>query len=124
MPLLERKPGALRNGAPFKAWCLPKPIERVKAKLLKKLGGDRAYLSILQAMQHHGSEAVEVACDLALSDKTVSAPVILNMLSRLAPTATPQSIQTPVALKLAQEPHANCDHYNRLLVNGGENVSS
>ena len=29
VPVLARKPGALRNGAPFKDWLLPSAIERV-----------------------------------------------------------------------------------------------
>src|SRR5688500_2908660 len=29
VPLLERKPGALRNGAPFKDWELPKPLQTI-----------------------------------------------------------------------------------------------
>jgi transposase len=35
LPVLERKPGALRNGAPFVNWALPEPIQRVRARLLK-----------------------------------------------------------------------------------------
>jgi hypothetical protein len=33
VPVLVRKPGALRNGAPFKDWVLPGAIERVRRKL-------------------------------------------------------------------------------------------
>src|SRR6185369_10003147 len=33
VPVLARKPGALRNGAPFKDWVLPAAIERVRRKL-------------------------------------------------------------------------------------------
>ncbi len=33
VPVLARKPGALRNGAPFKDWVLPASIERVRKKL-------------------------------------------------------------------------------------------
>jgi len=33
VPVLARKPGALRNGAPFKDWVLPASIERVRRKL-------------------------------------------------------------------------------------------
>ncbi|BAR55556.1 hypothetical protein BDS110ZK25_73330 [Bradyrhizobium diazoefficiens] len=33
MPVLARKPGALRNGAPFKDWVLPAAIERIRRKL-------------------------------------------------------------------------------------------
>jgi transposase len=33
VPVLARKPGALRNGAPFKAWLLPASLERVRRML-------------------------------------------------------------------------------------------
>jgi hypothetical protein len=33
LPVLARKPGALRNGAPFKDWALPAAIERVRRQL-------------------------------------------------------------------------------------------
>lgn len=33
VPVLARKPGALRNGAPFKDWVLPAGIARVRRKL-------------------------------------------------------------------------------------------
>jgi len=41
VPVLARKPGALRNGAPFKDWVLPGALERVRRKLAKAPGGDR-----------------------------------------------------------------------------------
>jgi hypothetical protein len=36
VPVLARKPGALRNGAPFKDWVLPAAIERVRRKLARE----------------------------------------------------------------------------------------
>ena len=36
VPVLARKPGALRNGAPFKAWLLPAALERVRRKLARR----------------------------------------------------------------------------------------
>jgi hypothetical protein len=33
VPVLAKKPGALRNGAPFKDWALPPAIERVRRRL-------------------------------------------------------------------------------------------
>jgi len=115
VPLLERKPGALRNGAPFKDWALPKPILNVKDQLLKRKGGDRECVAVLVAMLEHGIEAVQVACELALADKTVSKDVILNSLSRLHQESQPQAIEIPIALKLSIEPTTDCTHYNSLL---------
>ena len=77
--LLERKPGALRNGAPFHDWILPVGIQTVRESLMKKTGGDKQCVAVLLSISQHGLEAVNVACELALTDKAVSADYILNM---------------------------------------------
>jgi hypothetical protein len=41
VPVLARKPGALRNGAPFKDWVLPAALERTRRKLAGSDDGDR-----------------------------------------------------------------------------------
>ena len=41
VPVLARKPGALRNGAPFKDWVLPAALDRVRHKLAGSADGDR-----------------------------------------------------------------------------------
>lgn len=115
VPLLARKPGALRNGAPFKEWVLPKPIQAVKDKLLNRKGGDRECADILMAMVEYGVEAVSVACDLALSDKTVNRDHVINILNRLQETPTPEAIDLSESLTLKHEPIANCQQYNQLL---------
>jgi transposase len=121
LPLLERKPGALRNGAPFERWDLPVSIREVKEILLKRKGGDKECAEVLCAMSEHGVDAVQVACELALEDKVVTRDYILNALNRLRPSAKPQTIKTPDTLKLKVEPLANCQQYNQLLV-GTSNV--
>jgi len=45
VPVLARKPGALRNGAPFKDWPLPASLERVRRKLRGFDDGDRQMVS-------------------------------------------------------------------------------
>jgi len=47
VPVLARKPGALRNGAPFKDWLLPASLERVRRKLKGSDDGDRQMAQIL-----------------------------------------------------------------------------
>jgi hypothetical protein len=49
VPVLARKPGALRNGAPFKDWVLPAALERVRRKLAESDDGDRQMVAILDA---------------------------------------------------------------------------
>jgi hypothetical protein len=113
VPLLERKPGALRNGLPFQEWKLPTAIEQVRAHLMKRAGGDRECADIFLSTAKYGLEAVNAACSLAIKDQVVSADIILNFLNRLAdpPPKTPLS----QSIALQQEPLANCNRYNQLL---------
>ena len=59
VPVLARKPGALRNGAPFKDWVLPAAIERVRRKLASADDGNRQMVDILNAVLTDGLPAVE-----------------------------------------------------------------
>jgi hypothetical protein len=59
VPVLARKPGALRNGAPFKDWVLPASIERVRRKLVNADDGNRQMVNILTAVLTDGLPAVE-----------------------------------------------------------------
>jgi hypothetical protein len=47
IPVLARKPGALRNGAPFKEWELPPAMRRVQRRLGRVPDGDRPPLGTL-----------------------------------------------------------------------------
>ena len=114
IPVLARKPGALRNGAPFKDWDLPSALRRVQRKLERQPGGDRQVVEILGAVLTDGLEAVEAACAEALSHNVHSAGVVLNILARRREPPPPLTITTPDALRLACEPAANCDRYDSL----------
>src|SRR5688572_1346155 len=59
VPVLARKPGALRNGAPFKDWVLPAAMERVRRKLAGADDGNRQMVDILTAVLTDGLPAVE-----------------------------------------------------------------
>src|ERR1700693_4679338 len=82
VPVLARKPGALRNGAPFKDWLLPASLERVRRKLKGSDDGDRQMVKVLSAVLTDGLIAVEAACAEALAGGVHSADVVLNILSR------------------------------------------
>ncbi len=114
LSVLEKKPGALRNGAPFQDWALPAAIGAVKDKLLKSPQGDRAFVEVLLAMRRYGADLVTVACELALEEGIVTTPVILNHLHRLLSPAKPEPITVSTALVLAIEPAANCGRYDSL----------
>src|SRR5208283_1769356 len=68
VPVLARKPGALRNGAPFKDWVLPAALDRVRRKLAGSDDGDRQMVKILAAVLTDGLLPVEAACLQALSE--------------------------------------------------------
>ena len=115
MPVLARKPGALRNGAPFKDWILPASLERVRRKLAGAEDGDRQMVTILTAVLSDGLGAVEAACAEALRENVHSADVILNILARRRePAVPPLTIVTPEALRLRVDPAADCGRYDRL----------
>jgi transposase len=54
LPVLMRKPGALRNGAPFKDWDLPSALAQVRAKLRHHADGDQQFVKVLGAVLDHG----------------------------------------------------------------------
>ena len=85
--LIERKPGALRNGAPFKT--MPEPLQELQRQLLRHSGGDRVMAQVLMGVSLYGLEAVQVAVELALQSGRVSAEHVLNVLSRLKEQRVP-----------------------------------
>lgn len=114
LPVLKRKPGALRNGAPFKDWALPPAIERVRRRLAGHADGDRQMVGILTAITSDGVDAVEAACSEALIGGAVSCDVVLNILTRQRQPPAPLNIVTPDALRLRHEPRADCARYDSL----------
>lgn len=80
VPLLERKPGALRNGAPFKNMELPDSLKEVRQKLSHYSDGDQRFISILLHVESYGIKAVEQACSLALSHGGCNDTVVINYL--------------------------------------------
>ena len=114
VPVLTRKPGALRNGAPFKDWVLPGSLGHVRARLAATADGDRQMVDILAAVLTDGIAAVEAACAAALRQGVHSSDVILNILARLRQPAPPLTILTPDALRLRHEPAADCARYDSL----------
>jgi len=114
VPLLERKPGALRDGAPFVDWQLPDAMRRIKDHYMKDKGGDREFVDLLMLAQEHGIETVAVACELAVEQNTLRLPAIINLVNQLVePVITPltQSYDYP---KLTMRPEANCKRYETL----------
>ena len=112
---LEKKPGALRNGTPFKDWALPLALREMRDRLCAKAGGDRQFVTILAAIAEDGIEAVSVACELALEANAISDGYVLNALNRFKPQPATEVVEAPQRLQLTLEPKANVARYDVLL---------
>jgi transposase len=110
IPLIERKPGALRNGAPFAD--MPEPLQRLRGLLLKREGGDRVMAKVLAAVPKSGLEAVLVAVELVLESGNPSAEHVENVLNRLKAAAPPECVET--RLEVNEAPIADAGRYDRL----------
>jgi transposase len=114
LSLLERKPGALRNGVPFREWDLPVAIQLVRDRLLEQPKGDRGFVELLILAREAGLEALQVACELVLESNVVTAAVVTNEMRRLVAPAPPALLNIPDMLKLRIEPLADCGRYDHL----------
>jgi transposase len=109
--LIDRKPGALRNGAPFAE--MPEPLQRLQRHLLKQSGGDRVMADVLGAIPRHGLDAVLVAVELALESGRPSGEHVLNVLARLK-SEIPEMPAVATALSVVEEPKSDVQRYDRL----------
>ncbi|MEJ8860155.1 IS21 family transposase, partial [Variovorax robiniae] len=114
IPLLQRKPGALRNGAPFAD--LPEPLQQLRRGLLRQAGGDRLMAQVLAIVPAAGLEAVLVAVELALESGPPSGRVsvehVVNVLGRLNAKPVPPAVET--ALQVLEPPKADTARYDSL----------
>ena len=111
--MIQRKPGALRNGAPFIE--MPDGFRKLQGHLLKHLGGDREMVEILALVLQHDEQAVLCAVELALDAGVPTKTHVLNLLHRLTDGTAPTSpIDAPQALRLHREPQANVERYDAL----------
>ncbi|MCM8858027.1 MAG: IS21 family transposase [Candidatus Thiodiazotropha sp.] len=112
LSVVQRKPGALRNGAPFHQ--LPESFRQLQAKLLRRAGGDREMVEVLALVLLHDEHMVEQAVSEALRVEQPSKQHVLNCLSRLCDAPKPKPSLPPPTLKLVIEPVADTDRYDRL----------
>ena len=114
IPLIQRKPGALRNGAPF--LDMPEPLQRLRRALLREPGGDRVMAKVLALVPESGLDAIVIAVELALEQAPPSGRVsiehVVNVLSRMRSVEMPAKIDT--ALQLTTPPLADTSRYDGL----------
>jgi hypothetical protein len=98
--IVQRKPGALRDGAPF--LHMPEPLRKLQQILLRQPYGDRSMAQVLAAVPIHGPEAVLVAVELVLESGTVRGDHVLNVLGRLQhPSRVVETITSAMTLRHA-----------------------
>ena len=114
LAVIQRKPGALRNGAPFVE--LPPAFRALQQRMLKTPGGDREMVEILALVLQHDEQAVLAAVELALEAGAPTKTHILNLLHRLidGKPIDPPAVKPPNALTLTTEPRANVERYDAL----------
>lgn len=114
VPLVQRKPGALRNGAPFAD--LPAALQRLRRALLREAGGDRAMAQVLACVPERGLETVLVAVELALENAPPSGRVsvehVQNVLARL--NAAPRPANVATTLQVSTPPASDPGRYDEL----------
>jgi hypothetical protein len=125
LAVVQRKPGALRNGAPFLE--LPSAFRQLQDHMLRKPGGDREMVDILALVLHHDEQAVLTAVELALTEGVPTKTHVLNLLHRLidGKVIDGPPLDTPQALALHREPKANVERYDglRAQIAGGRHAS-
>ncbi len=120
LPLFEQRPGALRNGAPFKHWEMPKGLRMIWEHYHKQKGGDRDFIELLTLYREHGPDAVEMACELAVEYGTLQLSAIIALLHDLTdPESAEEMADEAVSYpQLHLPPEANCHRYDQLLSTG------
>ncbi len=114
LAVVQRKPGALRNGAPFAE--LPAAFRTLQQHMLKTPGGDREMVEILALVLQHDEQAVLAAVEMALEAGVPTKTHVLNLLHRLVDgrPVIPPTVKAPQALVLTTEPLANVERYDAL----------
>ena len=110
---IQRKPRALRNGAPFTEML--EAFRKLQAQLLRRPRGDREVVDVLALVLHQDEQAVLCAVELALESGVALKTHVLKLLHRLTDAKNTASIiDAPQALVLTQEPRADIEHYDAL----------
>ena len=117
IPLLQRKPGALRNGAPFAD--MPEPLQRLRGGLLRNPGGHRVMAQVLAIVPAAGLDAVLVAVLVAVELALETGPPgkgsvehVVNVLGRL--NAAPITPTASTHVRAITAPLADTARYDRL----------
>jgi len=122
VPLLVRKPGALRDGAPFMEWALPPSMNRIKTIYMKVKGGDHDFVELLMLVQEYGIDVVGMACDMAVEQSTLRLAAIINLINQLVEPVIELLPEADSYPSLQVTPKADCKRYEVLYAAQGDMV--
>ena len=116
VPALERKPGALRNGAPFKDLMnlLPPVFATIRHRLENYKDSDKQFVAILLLVNKHGLEKVTNACNQVIISGGSSATLVEQYLQPIAQIAS----QETEFIQLQNPPDGDCSIYSELYLRG------
>lgn len=115
VPILSRKPGALKNGAPFIEMYLPEDLDIVRRHLEPQNHGIKDFAMILSYIHSESMESVLEACKQAVKSKTINRSVIENLLFRFNNNDEEPNKEHAVDFNIKQVPIADCNRYDQLL---------
>lgn len=118
LPLLKRKPGALRNGEPFKQWILPPAVKELQKHLMKQKSGDRAMVEILALLAEYGEEVGVAAAELALECGMPTVAAVQNIINRLNEPVIPKFNLPDIPLNIPVQ--TDLSRYNSVLKHHGQ----
>lgn len=108
----QRKPGALRNGAPFNT--MPDSFKHLQSILLQRERGDKEMVEVLSLILHHDEADVVKAVEMALDVGCPSKQHVMNCLSRLLAPSAPAPAPIINGLQLVTEPTSDTSRYDTL----------
>jgi hypothetical protein len=109
--ILERKPGALRNGAPFKQLKLPQSLTNMRENLRAHEDGDKQFIKILLQVSIHGLGKVDETCASALKVGISNADFIKQYLAPKNPQAKIEERQLQLREALNDDLHCYNDAF-------------
>lgn len=118
-PALKRKPGALRNGAPFKELMslLPEVFSKIRNKLQSHKDADKQFINILQFINKYGLDEASNACNLAINAGGCSAQLVEQYLR--PPVINKENRDEYKFMQLKEPPDDDCTVYSKLHLKSG-----
>lgn len=113
---LERKPGAIRNGVPFKDWKLPEVFERYRNRLKEHYSdSDNYYVKILVLLREWNLDEVSAAIEQSLSTGVIGDSYILSILRNKKEPEYIEELSVRLELKRYKAEQKTLSEYDDIL---------